>query len=135
MIISQKINFYKNVIILLLLCSGKVIAQNIDQSQIVISDNLKWSERMALSIIKRHPEAWKIDNHEAPKWDYKIGMILTAYQKLYSNTKNAKYYDYVKGYADVFIDEIGGIKKFNPENHSLDNINAGKILFDLYFLI
>ncbi|CAD0005360.1 glycoside hydrolase family 88/105 protein [Flavobacterium chungangense] len=133
MIISQKINFYKNVIILLLLCSGKVIAQNIDQSQIVISDNLKWSERMALSIIKRHPEAWKIDNHEAPKWDYKIGMILTAYQKLYSNTNNAKYYDYVKEYADVFIDEIGGIKKFNPENHSLDNINAGKILFDLYY--
>jgi len=133
MIISPKINFYKKVMVLLLLCCGKTIAQDINQSQIVISDNLKWSERMALSIIKRHPEAWKIDNHDAPKWDYKIGMILTAYQKLYNKTNNLKYYDYVKGYADIFIDETGSIKKFDPKNHSLDNINAGKILFDLYY--
>lgn len=98
----------------------------------IIPKNIKWSERMALSIIKRHPEAWKIDDHEAPKWDYKIGMILTAYEKLYVKTKNPKYYDYIKGYADVFIDKTGAIKNFDPQNHSLDNINAGKILFNLY---
>ena len=132
MIISPKTNFYKKVIVLLLLCWGKTIAQGNSQNQTSISDNLKWSERMALSIIKRYPEAWKIDDHEAPKWDYKIGMILTAYQKLYNKTNDPKYYDYVKGYADVFIDETGAIKKFDPKNHSLDNINAGKILFDLY---
>ncbi|WP_417940158.1 glycoside hydrolase family 88/105 protein [Flavobacterium sp. RS13.1] len=132
-IISPKTNFYKSVIILLFLCCSKIIAQDISQSQTNISDNLKWSERMALSIIKRAPEAWKIDGHETPKWDYKIGMILTAYQKLYSKTNNPKYYDYVKGYADIFIDEMGAIKNFDPENHSLDNINAGKILFDLYY--
>ena len=132
MIISSKANFYKKVIVLLLLCCSKTIAQDKIQNQTSISDNLKWSERMALSIIKRYPEAWKIDDHEAPKWDYKIGMILTAYQKLYNKTNNQKYYDYVKGYADVFIDETGAIKKFDPKNHSLDNINAGKILFDLY---
>lgn len=132
MIIFPKTNFYKKVIVLLLLCCGKTIAQNNIQNQTSISDNLKWSERMALSIIKRYPEAWKIDDHEAPKWDYKIGMILTAYQKLYNKTNDPKYYNYVKGYADVFIDETGAIKKFDPKNHSLDNINAGKILFDLY---
>jgi unsaturated rhamnogalacturonyl hydrolase len=97
-----------------------------------ISSNLKWSERMALSIMKRHPQAWQIDNHEAPKWDYKIGMILTAYEKLYDKTKNPKYSDYIKGYADIFIDNAGTIKNFDPQNHSLDNINAGKILFNLY---
>ncbi|MBP6757902.1 MAG: glycoside hydrolase family 88 protein [Flavobacterium sp.] len=102
------------------------------KKEISIPKNLKWSERMALSIMKRHPEAWKIDNHEAPKWDYKIGMILTAYEKLYAKTKNTKYYNYIKGYADVFIDKTGAIKNFDPQNHSLDNINAGKILFSLY---
>lgn len=132
MIISKKNNFYRKVLVLLLLCCGTTFAQDNVQDQKNISDNLKWSERMALSIIKRAPEAWKIDGHEAPKWDYKIGMILTAYQKLYSKTNDPKYYDYVKGYADVFIDETGAIKKFDPKNHSLDNINAGKILFDLY---
>jgi len=132
MIILPKTNFYKKVIVLLILCCGKTFAQDNSQSRIHISDNLKWSERMALSIIKRAPEAWKIDGHEAPKWDYKIGMILTAYQKLYNKTNDTKYYDYIKGYADIFIDETGAIKKFDPANHSLDNINAGKILFDLY---
>lgn len=102
------------------------------KKEISIPKNLKWSERMALSIMKRHPEAWKIDNQEVPKWDYKIGMILTAYEKLYIKTKNPKYYDYIKGYADVFIDKTGAIKNFDPQNHSLDNINAGKILFSLY---
>lgn len=122
------------IIALLLFCfSGKAQNQILDpQKGNVIPKNLKWSERMALSIMKRHPEAWKIDDHEAPKWDYKIGMILTAYEKLYDKTKNPKYYDYIKGYADLFIDKTGSIKNFDPQNHSLDNINAGKILFNLY---
>ena len=62
------------------------------KKEILISDQSKWSERMALSIMKRHPEAWQIDNHPAPKWDYKIGMILTAYEKLYRQTKDPKYF-------------------------------------------
>ena len=96
----------------------------------VIPKNLKWSERMALSIIKRYPEAWQIDNHPAPKWDYKIGMILTGYEKLYNQTKNPKYYDYIKGYADKLIDKNGTFEKFDPKDHNIDFINAGKILFN-----
>ena len=97
-----------------------------------IPSHLKWSERMALSIIKRHPEAWQIDYHEAPKWDYKIGMILTAYEKLYDQTKNPKYFDYIKNYADALIDNSGSFQNFNPQDHNIDFINAGKILFNLY---
>jgi unsaturated rhamnogalacturonyl hydrolase len=108
-------------------------AQTIEpKNETAISSNLKWSERMALSIMKRHPEAWQIDNHEKPKWDYKIGMILTAYQKLYNQTQNPKYFDYIKGYADKLIDNSGAFENFNPQDHNIDFINAGKILFDLY---
>lgn len=98
----------------------------------VISDTLKWSERMALSIMKRHPEAWQIDNHPEPKWDYKIGMILTAYEKVYKTTKNPKYFNYIKGYADKLIDSTGSFQNFSPQDHNIDFINAGKILFNLY---
>ncbi|TDD94129.1 glycoside hydrolase family 88 protein [Flavobacterium cellulosilyticum] len=92
----------------------------------------KWSERMAFSIMKKYPEAWQIDDHAEPKWDYKIGMILTAFEKLYHTTKNPKYYEYIKGYADVLIDDKGAFKKFDPQDHNIDFINAGKILFNLY---
>ncbi len=100
--------------------------------KIAIPNSLQWSERMALSIMKRHPQAWQIDGHEAPKWDYKIGMILTAYEKLYAKTKAPKYFDYIKGYADALIDSTGSFQNFNPQDHNIDFINAGKILFNLY---
>lgn len=119
-------------------CMGLVLffstnAQTLEsKKEILISDQLKWSERMALSIMKRHPEAWQIDNHPAPKWDYKIGMILTGYEKLYKQTKDQKYFDYIKNYADVLIDQNGVFQKFDPKDHNIDFINAGKILFNLY---
>jgi len=135
--INQMKHNFQNLFIclgLLIFVNLRVSGQNPVETKnsIVIPSSLKWSERMALSIMKRHPEAWQIDNHPEPKWDYKIGMILTGYEKLYNKTKDPKYFDYIKGYADKFIDEAGTIKNFDPSNHSLDNINAGKILFGLY---
>ncbi|HEY6144290.1 MAG TPA: glycoside hydrolase family 88 protein [Flavobacterium sp.] len=127
---------FKNIffcISILLFLNTSTKAQTLDsKKETIISDQLKWSERIALSIMKRHPEAWQIDNHEAPKWDYKIGMILTAYEKLYKQTKNPIYFNYIKGYADVLIDENGAFQKFEPQDHNIDFINAGKILFNLY---
>lgn len=116
-------------ICLFLLFHFKLDAQESNQT---ISSNLKWSERMALSIIKRHPKAWQIDYHPEPKWDYKIGMILTAFEKLNAQKHSQIYYDYVKDYADIFIDKEGRFPNFNPEDHNIDFINAGKILFGLY---
>nr|WP_288836362.1 glycoside hydrolase family 88 protein [uncultured Flavobacterium sp.] len=107
-------------------------ATAVNKQEQSISNKLKWSERMALSIMKRHPKAWQIDYHEKPKWDYKIGMILTAYEKLYAQTKEEKYFDYIKGYADTLIDDSGSFENFNPKDHNIDFINAGKILFGLY---
>ncbi len=122
------------IIVAILLVNFKSIA-NVSFERIsnrMASDSLKWSERMAMSIMKTYPKAWQIDNHEEPKWDYKIGMILTAYEKLYWNTKNPKYHTYIKEYADVLIDQNGAFQNFNPEDHNIDFINAGKILFGLY---
>ncbi len=104
----------------------------VDGPKTFIPKSLKWSERMALSIMKRHEKAWQIDNHEVPKWDYKIGMILTGYQKLYAKTGDKKYFEYAKGYADELINSAGAFENFNPQDHNIDFINAGKILFNLY---
>jgi unsaturated rhamnogalacturonyl hydrolase len=117
----------------LLLFNTNNKAQSLDSKKgAIISYQLKWSERMALSIIKTYPEAWQIDNHPAPKWDYKIGMILTAYEKIYHKTNDPKYFDYIKGYADKLIDSNGAFQNFDPKDHNIDFINAGKILFNLY---
>lgn len=110
----------------------EVSGQEKSNSSVVISKDLKWSERMALSIMKRAPKAWQIDNNEKPKWDYKIGLAMLSFQKLYQKTNNPVYFEYAKGYAESTINESGEILNYKLEDYNIDNINAGKILFDLY---
>ncbi len=103
-----------------------------ETNETAISDTLKWSERLALTLMKHHPEAYQIDDKEAPKWDYVHGLVLTSFEKLYQQTKNKKYYEYVKGYADITIDSTGGIPTYKFSNYNIDMIEAGNILFNLY---
>lgn len=97
-----------------------------------IPTNLKWSERMALSIMKRHPEAYQIDEKTEPKWDYVHGLVLTSIENLYQKTKDKKYYDYIKNYADATIDKDGIIKSYKFDTYNIDMVTAGRILFNLY---
>lgn len=97
-----------------------------------ISNTLKWSERLALTLMDHHPESYQIDDKKAPKWDYVHGLVLTSFEKLYESTKDKKYYNYVKSYADATITEDGAIPTYKFENYNIDMIEAGNILFDLY---
>jgi unsaturated rhamnogalacturonyl hydrolase len=97
-----------------------------------IPTNLKWSERMALSEMKRYPEAYQIDDKKEPKWDYVHGLVLTSIEKLYKKTNDKKYYDYIKGYADATIDSEGVIKSYKFDTYNIDMVTAGRILFNLY---
>jgi unsaturated rhamnogalacturonyl hydrolase len=114
----------------LLFANGKIMAQ--ESSKNIISKDLKWSERMALSIMKRAPIAWQADNNEKTKWDYKLGLLMTSFEKLYKKTNNPVYADYIKGYAETVINSSGEILNYKLEDYNIDNINAGKMLFDLY---
>ncbi|QOW11959.1 glycosyl hydrolase family 88 [Kaistella flava (ex Peng et al. 2021)] len=97
-----------------------------------IPTDKKWSERMALTLMKQYPQAYQLDDKTEPKWDYVHGLVMTGFEKLYKKTKDQKYYDYVKGYADATIDENGKIPSYKFENYNIDMIEAGNILFDLY---
>jgi unsaturated rhamnogalacturonyl hydrolase len=101
-------------------------------TQEAIPTNLKWSERMALSIMKRHSQAYQIDDQKEPKWDYVHGLVLKSFEKLYDKTKDRKYYDYIKNYADATIDSVGAVKSYKFDNYNIDMVTAGRILFNLY---
>lgn len=97
-----------------------------------ISDQLKWSERLALTLMKQHPEAYQIDDKTTPKWDYVHGLVLTSFEQLYKSTNDKKYYDYIKGYADACITNDGTIPSYKFKDYNIDMIEAGNILFNLY---
>ncbi|MFW0739341.1 glycoside hydrolase family 88/105 protein [Flavobacterium sp. T12S277] len=127
----RKPTFIKiNLIVLLLMISTKTIAQTHENS--VLLDNLKWSERTALTILDKYPQAWQIDGTEKPKWDYKMGLVLSAFEKLYRKTNDKKYFNYIKEYADELIDADGNNSKYERDEYNIDCANPGKLLFKLY---
>ncbi|MEO8254457.1 MAG: glycoside hydrolase family 88 protein, partial [Flavobacterium sp.] len=93
---------------------------------------LKWSEKMALTLMKRHPQAFQIDDRTTPKWDYVHGLVAGSIEELYKKTGDQKYYDYVKGYADALIDPNGNIATYEMDNYNIDMVVAATILFDIY---
>ena len=115
--------------LLLVFTSYKIQSQETTQT---ISSNLKWSERMALSLMKLHPEAYQIDGQKEPKWDHVHGLVLYSFEQLYDKTKNKIYYDYVKNYADATIDQNGTIPSYKFETYNIDMVTAGRVLFELY---
>lgn len=125
-----KINFTQSIIVLLLIFSSKLVAQANETA--VLPDNLKWSERTARTIVNKYPKAYQIDGTEKPKWDYKMGLVLSAFEKLYQKTNDKKYFDYIKGYADELIDADGNIAKYDIKEYNIDCANPGKLLFSLY---
>lgn len=121
------------VLVLNFMWTACVFAQNNSNSaELVISNDMKWSNKMALSIMKRHPQAFQIDEQKNPKWDYVHGLVLHAFELLYKDSGDKKMYDYIKNYADTTIDSTGNISSYKYENLNLDMIVPGRILFQLY---
>ncbi len=79
--------------------------------------------------------AWNLEKIRQGKendWNYIDGCMLTALMKMCSLTGKSLYFDFVEQVADYFVQADGSIKTFNRDKHSLDDINEGRILFDLY---
>ena len=92
----------------------------------------KWSERMARSEMQRFPEPWMIEKAKKPRWGYTHGLVVKSMLEEWKHTGDSTYYEYAKIYADSLIDADGHIKTMKYLSFNIDNVNGGKILFDLY---
>jgi len=94
---------------------------------------IEWAKKMADSDQKRVPNPVFLDGVKFPKWNYTNGLVTLANQKLYDYTKEQKYYDYGLSYAEQLIDKEGKIEGgYELEKYSLDLVNSGKLLFEIY---
>lgn len=107
-------------------CSPEKKAQN------TIADRALYSVRMAQSEMTRHPEGWMIENARQPHWGYTWGVVNKAMLDLWKYTGDKTYFDYAEGYADTIVMPEGKIRSYAYTSFNIDNINAGKILFDIY---
>lgn len=112
--------------------SCKVTSQEPVKTDIVISKDMKWSDRMALTVMKRHPEAYMIDDAKTPKWDYVHGLVLHSIEELYKQNPDPRYPVYIKGYVDSFVENDGSIKTYDLDNYNIDMVVSGRLLFKIY---
>jgi len=79
--------------------------------------------------------AWNVEHTlggRPPKWNYIDGCMIKAILDLYYATGEEKYFNFAQNYIDFYVDENGGILGYKVEDYNCDNINMGKVLFDLY---
>ena len=83
------------------------------------------------------PEApiWNIENikHGKPAaWNYIDGCMMTSLYTIYKQTGNKKYIDFIDKFVDYYVFEDGSIRGYELDTYNVDNINEGRVLFDLY---
>lgn len=76
----------------------------------------------------------KIKQGSKPSWNYMDGCMIKAIIELYHITKKEDYLTFADNFIDYFVTDDGSIPSYDPEEYNLDNVNAGKTLFDLYEL-
>ncbi len=79
--------------------------------------------------------AWnmeKIREGKKASWNYIDGCMLTALMEMTRITGDERYAAFAQEVADFFVEEDGSIRGFKPDDHNLDDINEGRVLFEIY---
>lgn len=78
---------------------------------------------------------WNIESirhGKAPAWNYIDGCMLIALIELSEIKNDPKYADFVENFVDYYVFDDGSIRGYNVEKYNLDDVNEGRVLFDLY---
>ncbi|KAF2340243.1 glycoside hydrolase family 88/105 protein [Flavobacterium tistrianum] len=130
---SRKHNYFMSALMVLVMTitSCKVTSQE-PAKDIVIGKNAKWSDKMALTLMKRHPESYMIDDAKKPKWDYVHALVLHSIEELYKKNPDARYKNYVRTYVDQFVQTDGSITTYEFDKYNIDLVLPGRLLFNVY---
>lgn len=78
---------------------------------------------------------WNIENikhGKPPAWNYIDGCMMTSLYTIYLQTGKKKYIDFIDEFVDYYVFEDGSVRGYEKETYNVDNINEGRVLFDLY---
>ncbi len=76
----------------------------------------------------------KLKSGAKSEWNYIDGCMIKAILEMYSITKEEKYLAFADAFIDYRVNEDGTIAGYSVEKYNIDDVNAGKTLFELYDL-
>ena len=88
-------------------------------------------------ITQSSPDApiWNIESikgGKAPHWNYIDGCMITSLLEIEKITGDKKYFDFAESFIDYYVGEDGKILGYDMEKYNLDDVNEGRVLFELY---
>ncbi|MCM1042658.1 MAG: glycoside hydrolase family 88 protein [Corallococcus sp.] len=78
---------------------------------------------------------WNVESirqGKPPHWNYIDGCMMTALWNMYIQTGRQKYFDFVDSFVDYYVFDDGSIRGYDLSKYNLDDVNEGRVLFDLY---
>lgn len=67
-------------------------------------------------------------------WNYIDGCMIKALLEMYAITEKKEYFDFSDAFIDYRVHDDGTIEGYDVNELNIDNVNAGKTLFELYDL-
>jgi len=86
-----------------------------------------WSVRMVESTLQRYALKDAL-------WHYEHGLQVLAIQKAGEVTSEARYKQFVLDWLDLFVQPDGSIRTYRVDEYNLDQINAGRLIFNAFEL-
>ncbi len=91
------------------------------------------ARRIFNSFIKLHPDTIAYKNEaKSYRWNYEQGLIAEAFYRMWKESGETEYLDYMKKNVDYYIDNDGNIKTYKLTDYNLDNIAPGRVLLNLF---
>ena len=78
---------------------------------------------------------WNIESirqGKKPHWNYIDGCMITALLQMWKITGEIKYFAFAESFIDYYVSDDGSILGYDVEKYNLDDVNEGRVLFELY---
>ncbi len=78
---------------------------------------------------------WNIESirqGKKPHWNYIDGCMITSLLEMSRITGEEKYFRFAESFIDYYVAEDGSILGYNIDKYNLDDLNEGRVLFELY---
>ena len=78
---------------------------------------------------------WNIENirqGKKPHWNYIDGCMITSLLQMSQISGEDKYFNFAESFIDYYVKDDGSILGYDIEKYNLDDVNEGRVLFELY---
>jgi unsaturated rhamnogalacturonyl hydrolase len=90
------------------------------------------SAKMAESVIREWPTGMVTTENKPGEWAYEEGVLLDGMAAQGHATANNADFEYIKEAVDKYVTQEGTIKGYKTDAHSLDDIEMGRAVLEVY---